>query len=413
MASIFDDVEPGPPIEVFALNKAFLEDNSPDKVNLGVGAYRTEEGKPWVLPVVKKAEKAIVEDETLNHEYLPVLGLDSFSSAATGLLLGDDSIQIKNKNAFGIQTLSGTGALRLGAEFLARVMDRRVFYFSEPTWENHLKVFMSAGFTDGRTYRYWDPQTRQIDFDGFVADLKNAPEGAVIILHACAHNPTGCDPTKEQWVKLADVIEEKKLFPFFDSAYQGFASGDPVHDAFAVRYFVERGFELFCSQSFAKNFGLYNERVGNLTVVQRNPKLTATMQSRFTLLVRFMYSNPPAFGGRIVGKVLNTPELRQEWMDSIRIMSSRIIKMRNLLKEELINLKTPGTWEHITQQIGMFSYTGLNETQVKILIDKYHIYLLSSGRINMCGLNEKNYKYVAKAIYETILATKDSEVSKL
>lgn len=410
MASIFEKVEMGPPIEVFALNKAFLEDSSPDKVNLGVGAYRTEEGKPWVLPVVKKAEKAIVDDATLNHEYLPVLGLDSFSSAATGLLLGDDSIQIKNGNAFGIQTLSGTGALRLGAEFLARVMDRRIFYYSDPTWENHQKVFLSAGFTDGRSYRYWDPKTRAIDFEGFTEDLKNAPEGAVIILHACAHNPTGCDPTKEQWVKLADVIEEKKLFPFFDSAYQGFASGNPVQDAFAVRYFVERGFELFCSQSFAKNFGLYNERVGNLTVVQRSKATSAAVQSRMTLLVRFMYSNPPAFGGRIVGKVLNTPELRQEWMDSIRLMSSRIIKMRNYLKEDLISLKTPGNWDHITNQIGMFSYTGLNEDQVKLLVEKYHIYLLKSGRINMCGLNEKNYKYVATSIHAVIIATKGSHI---
>lgn len=223
---------------------------------------------------------------------------------------------------------------------------------------------------------------------------------------ACAHNPTGCDPTKEQWVKIADVIEEKKLFPFFDSAYQGFASGDPVHDAFAVRYFVERGFECFCSQSFAKNFGLYNERIGNLTVVQNNAATSANIQSRMTLLVRFMYSNPPAFGGRIVGKVLNSPELRQEWMDSIKSMSSRIIKMRNLLKAELINLKTPGTWDHITQQIGMFSYTGLTEEQVKILIEKHHIYLLASGRINMCGLNEKNVKYVAQSIHDAILATK-------
>ncbi|CAG9802005.1 unnamed protein product [Chironomus riparius] len=406
MASIFDGVEKGAPIEVFALNKAFLEDTCSDKVNLGVGAYRTEEGKPWVLPVVKKAEKAVVDDATLNHEYLPVLGLDTYAAAATGLLLGEDSLQIKNKNAFGIQTLSGTGALRLGAEFLAIVMGRRTFYYSDPTWENHQKVFLSAGFTDGHYYRYWDPQLRGIDFDGLISDLKKAPEGSVIILHACAHNPTGCDPTKEQWVKIADVIEEKKLFPFFDSAYQGFASGDPVHDAFAVRYFVERGFELFCAQSFAKNFGLYNERIGNLTVVQRNPATTAAIQSRMTLLVRFMYSNPPAFGGRIVGKVLNNAELRQEWMESIKTMSSRIIKMRSLLRGELEKLGTPGTWEHITNQIGMFSYTGLNEEQVKIMIEKYHIYLLASGRINMCGLNEKNVKYVANAIYESILATK-------
>ena len=174
-----------------------------------------------------------------------------------------------------------------------------------------------------------------------------------------------------------------------------------------MRYFVERGFELFCSQSFAKNFGLYNERVGNLTVVQRSPATSAAIQSRMTLLVRFNYSNPPAFGGRIVGKVLNSPELRQEWMDSIKTMSSRIIKMRNLLKAELEALKTPGTWNHITQQIGMFSYTGLTEAQVRVLIEKYHIYLLSSGRINMCGLNEKNVKYVANSIHEAILATKN------
>lgn len=177
-----------------------------------------------------------------------------------------------------------------------------------------------------------------------------------------------------------------------------------------MRYFVERGFELFCSQSFAKNFGLYNERVGNLTVVQKSATTSAAVQSRMTLLVRYNYSNPPAFGGRIVGKVLNTPELRQEWMDSIKTMSSRIIKMRKMLKEELENLKTPGTWNHIVDQIGMFSYTGLNETQVNLLIEKYHIYLLSSGRINMCGLNEKNVKYVAKSMHEAIIATKDSKL---
>lgn len=211
------------------------------------------------MPVVKKAEKITVDDAALNHEYLAVLGLESYTNAATGLLLGEDSQYLKSKKAFGIQTLSGTGALRVGAEFLARVMKRTVFYYSDPTWENHGKVFHSAGFTDGRTYRYWDPLTRKINFEGFIADLQAAPEGAVIILHACAHNPTGCDPTHEQWIKLADVIEAKKLFPFFDSAYQGFASGDPIKDAWAVRYFVERGFELFCAQSFAKNFGLYSK----------------------------------------------------------------------------------------------------------------------------------------------------------
>lgn len=402
MASVFSGVEQGPAIEVFALNKSCVEDSNPNKVNLGVGAYRTNEGKPWVLPVVKKAEAKIVADSTLNHEYLPVLGLDSLTRAASGLLLGEDSSAIKEKRAFGIQTLSGTGALRVGAEFLAQTLGKRVFYYSAPTWENHHKVFVNAGFTEPRQYRYWDPISRGVDFEGMVADISNAPEGAVIILHACAHNPTGCDPTEEQWRRLADVLEEKKLFPFFDSAYQGFASGDPNKDAFAVRYFVSRGFELLCAQSFAKNFGLYNERIGNLTVVQRNASTSAAVASQITLLIRGMYSNPPAFGARIVSTVLNDPELRQEWMECIQTMSGRIKKMRKALFDELTKLGTPGTWTHITQQIGMFSYTGLNPQQVKKMISEHHIYLLSSGRINMCGLNEKNVQYVAKAIHAVV-----------
>lgn len=402
MASIFSGIEQGPAIEVFALNRAYLEDNFPNKVNLGVGAYRTEEGKPWVLPVVKETEQSITADPTINHEYLPVCGLENFTKAATTLLLGEDSPALASKRAIGVQSLSGTGALRLGAEFLARKLGRTVFYFSEPTWENHFKVFMEAGFKTAKTYRYWNAETRGIDIDGLIDDLSKAPEGAVIILHACAHNPTGCDPTQDEWKRIADIIEAKKLFPFFDSAYQGFASGDPNKDGWAVRYFVERGFELLCAQSFAKNFGLYCERVGNLTVVQKESSTVTAVQSQFTLLVRAMYSNPPAFGARIVSKVLNDQALRAQWMECIQTMSSRIIKMRKALYNHLTKLNTPGTWEHITQQIGMFSYTGLNEAQVKMLINDFHIYLLSSGRINMCGLNEKNVEYVANAIHDAV-----------
>lgn len=292
--------------------------------------------------------------------------------------------------------------MRVGAEFLSQILKKTVFYFSDPTWENHRKVFLNAGFTTPKTYRYWNPKTLEIDFDGMLEDLNSAPEGAVIILHACAHNPTGCDPTQEQWQKIAEVIASRKLFPFFDSAYQGFASGDPNRDAFAVRYFVSKGFELLCSQSFAKNFGLYCERVGNLVIVQKSAATTGPVLSQINLLIRGMYSNPPAFGSRIVGKILNTPELRQEWMKCIQTMSSRIIEMRKALFDELTRLETPGTWNHIVNQIGMFSYTGLNEKQVKFLINEFHIYLLNSGRINMCGLNQNNVKYVAKAINKAV-----------
>lgn len=402
-ASRFANVKLGPPIEVFALNRSYLDDTYEHKVNLGVGAYRTDEGKPWVLPVVHKTELQMANDETLNHEYLPVLGLEQFSTAATKMLLGDCSSPVVEGRAFGVQCLSGTGALRVGAEFLYRQLHYKTFYFSSPTWENHLLLFTNAGFTHQKEYRYWDAKNRSLDFEGFIADLKDAPEDSVIILHACAHNPTGCDPTQEQWTKIADVMQEKKLFPFFDSAYQGFASGDLEKDAWAVRHFASRGFEFLCAQSFAKNFGLYNERVGNLTVVMKESREVPQVKSQLTLIVRGMYSNPPNHGGRIVATVLNNKQLFAEWTECIRTMANRIIEMRNGLKERLQRLNTPGTWDHITQQIGMFSYTGLSPRQVEHLVHDHHIYLLKSGRINMCGLTKSNLDYVANAIHDAVV----------
>ncbi|KAK1125791.1 hypothetical protein K0M31_005335 [Melipona bicolor] len=403
MNTRFSGLKLGLPIEVFALNKAFTEDTYEKKVNLSIGAYRTTEGKPWVLPVVRKVEKSLAADELQNHEYLPVLGLDAFSQAATKMLLGADSPIIAQGRAFGIQTLSGTGALRVIAEFLSRILHYDTFYYSKPTWENHKLVFLNGGFKKACEYVYWNPETRSIDIEGMIKDLRGAPENAVIILHACAHNPTGCDPTPEQWAKIGDVIEKRKLFTVFDSAYQGFATGDLDKDAYAVRLFAERGIEFMCAQSFAKNFGLYNERVGNMVVVMSNTKELAQVKSQLTLIVRGMYSNPPNHGARIVATVLQNPDLYKQWKDHIITMSSRIKEMRTSLYQKLIQKGTPGNWEHITQQIGMFSYTGLTERQVECLINNYHIYMLRSGRINMCGLNESNLDYVANAIYETIL----------
>ncbi|XP_037026829.1 aspartate aminotransferase, cytoplasmic [Bradysia coprophila] len=401
-SSVFANLEEGAKIEVFALTATYNSDPFKDKVNLSVGAYRTADGKPWVLPVVRATETKVATDSTLNHEYIPVTGLEAFTKASTLLLLGEESKAIKENRAVGVQSLSGTGALKIGAEFLARKLGRSVVYFSDPTWENHFKVFAGAGFTTIKEYRYWDPVSRAINFAGLLEDLNNAPENAVIVLHACAHNPTGCDPTEEQWKQIADLMEKKKLFPFFDSAYQGFASGDPIRDAFAVRYFESRGFELLCAQSYAKNFGLYSERIGNLVVVQKDSSTSAAVLSQLTLIVRATYSTPPAYGARVVSTILSNPDLREEWMNCIRMMSSRIQQMRQALFGELTKLKTPGTWNHIVDQIGMFSYTGLNEQQVKLLINEYHIYLLSTGRINMCGLNENNVVYVAQAIHKAV-----------
>jgi len=400
--SRYEGVEAGPPIEVFALTNAFTQDTFPQKVNLGVGAYRTEESKPWVLPVVRKIEEMMAKDSSLNKEYLPVLGLPAFSTAATSMLLGKDSKALLEGRAVGVQTLSGTGALRVAAEFLARTLNYSVVYGSDPTWENHKLVFINGGFKEYRSYRYWNPQTRGLDLEGMLEDLRAAPENAVIILHAVAHNPTGVDPTQEQWKEIAKVVEERKLFPLLDSAYQGFASGDLDRDAWAVRYFVERGFEFICCQSFAKNFGLYNERVGNLTLVTKNPDNLSRVLSQITLLIRGMYSNPPNHGARVVATALNDPVLFEEWRGCIKTMSDRIRLMRSGLRDRLVALGTPGNWDHIVNQIGMFSYTGLNVRQVEFLRSEYHIYMLKSGRINMCGLTQANLDYMAKGIHEAV-----------
>ena len=288
-AGWFSNVAAAPPIEVFQLSRDYQADPHPKKVSLGVGAYRTDAGKPWILPCVKSAERRLAErteQEEINHEYLPVLGLESFCTAATAMLLGEKSAAVKEGRAFGAQALSGTGALRIGAEFLRRITGLDTVLHSDPTWGNHGLIFRNAGFPSVRKYRYWDTGRKGLDFPGMMADLEAAPERAVIILHACAHNPTGVDPTKEQWAAIAEVMRRRNLFPFFDCAYQGFASGCLDTDAWSVRYFVEQGFELFCSQSFSKNFGLYNERAGNLTVVAGEAAVAENFKSQLTLIIR-------------------------------------------------------------------------------------------------------------------------------
>jgi len=292
--------------------------------------------------------------------------------------------------------------LRIGADFLHRILGKNTVYYSNPTWGNHGLIFGRAGYTDLRQYRYWDAENRNLDFPGMMEDLGQAPSGAVVILHACAHNPTGVDPTREQWAQIAEVCKSRDLFVFFDCAYQGFASGSLDTDAWAVRYFVDQGFEIFCSQSFSKNFGLYNERAGNLSIVVKDPSVMANFQAQITLIVRAMYSNPPSHGVRIVQTVLEDPALYQEWRDCIVIMSQRIKDMRAGLRQRLEALGTPGDWSHITSQIGMFSYVGLTKDQCVWLQKERSLYLLKSSRISMCGVTPGNIDYVAKAISEAV-----------
>ena len=288
--------------------------------------------------------------------------------------------------------------------FLSRFYNKvpeKAVYFSTPTWANHNQIFTNVHLKI-KYYPYFSPTTKGLDLNGMLDALNKAPEGSVVLLHACAHNPTGVDPTQDQWKKIATVMQNKNLFPFFDCAYQGFASGDLSKDAWAIRYFVEQGFEMCIAQSYAKNFGLYGERAGCFHFVTGPggdaKDITTRVASQLAILQRSEISNPPAYGARVASKILNTPELFALWEENLRTMSGRIIDMRQALRKKLEEMGTPGTWNHITDQIGMFSFTGLKERQVQMLRDKFHVYLTKNGRISMAGLNTNNIDYFAKAV---------------
>jgi len=294
----------------------------------------------------------------------------------------------------------------VGLGFLHTNLGFNTVYVSDPTWGNHIGICKAIGYQNICKYRYWSSEKCGIDFEGMLEDLKAAPEKSVILLHAVAHNPTGMDLDENQWMQVSEVMKARNLFVFFDSAYQGFASGDIEKDASAIRLYVKLGFEMFIAQSFSKNFGLYNERVGNLIYITNSTESLAALKSQITLCVRTNYSNPPAQGARVVATVLNNPNLLQQWKENVKIMANRILEMRSQLLNKLRELGTPGpcngTWEHIVKQAGMFSYLGITEKQVEFLISKYHIYLLKSGRINMCGLNTSNIDYIANAIHDAV-----------
>ena len=309
------------------------------------------------------------------------------------------------------QTISGTGAVHLGGLFLSRFYPRpaqQPILLSSPTWANHNQIFTNVHLPI-QTYPYFHTKTKGLDLEGMLAALEGAPVGSIVLLHACAHNPTGVDPTLDQWAQIADVMQRRSLFPFFDCAYQGFASGDLTRDARAVRLFVDRGFELCIAQSFAKNFGLYGERAGAFHVVAAPgagaPEVADRVASQLAILQRSEISNPPAYGARIASLVLNDAALFAEWEANLRTMSGRIISMRAALREKLEALGTPGRWNHITEQIGMFSFTGLSEAQVRKLREDAHVYMTKNGRISMAGLNTGNVEYFAQAVDKVVRET--------
>jgi len=397
----FSHVESLAPDAIFHTKARYAADTDSRKINLGVGAYRTEAGKPLVLQVVRNVEAELLVDPTLNKEYLPIGGDAGFIRLAQESMLGKNCAALHEGRVAGVQSLSGTGALRVLSNFLADNFPGATIYKSAPTWGNHKKVFLKAGLNQG-DYRYWDPTTRGLDINGMLEDLNNVPEGSIILLHACAHNPTGVDPTESQWRQILQVCQRKKHLPFFDSAYQGYASGDLVQDAFSVRLFADAGMEMVLAQSFSKNLGLYGERAGCASVLCANAAARKAVDTHLRGVIRPMYSNPPKHGAYIVKKVLGNPVRFEEWLVELKGMSGRILDMRTILRAALEARNCPGTWNHITDQIGMFSYTGLTGEQVDYIEHKYHIYMLRSGRISMAGVTSNKVNYIADAMTDAV-----------
>ncbi|KAL7007640.1 aspartate transaminase aat1 [Cystobasidiomycetes sp. EMM_F5] len=398
--STWQNVPAGPPDPILGVTEAFKRDTDSRKINLGVGAYRDEKGKPFVLPSVRQAEEAIVKAK-YDKEYLPITGYPEFTKHAALLAYGKDSKPLKDGTIAITQSISGTGALRIGGAFLQRFYEHsKEIYLPTPTWGNHIPIFKDSGL-NVKQYRYYDKNTVGLDFKGMLEDIKTVPEKSIILLHACAHNPTGVDPTKEQWKEIAAAVKERNHFVYFDMAYQGFASGDVDGDAFAPRYFVEQGIPICLSQSFAKNMGLYGERVGAFSVVTTSAEEKARVDSQLKILVRPLYSNPPVHGARIAGSILADEKLYAQWLSEVKHMADRIIGMRSTLRNLLVNdLGSKRNWDHITSQIGMFAFLGITPEQVERLKTEFHVYLTRDGRISVAGVTEDNVKHLAQSLHE-------------
>lgn len=398
-SSWWTGVEMGPPDPILGVSEAFKKDTNPKKMNLGVGAYRDDQGKPFVLPSVRKAELNILE-KGLNKEYAPITGEAEFGKLSANLAFGENNAIVSEGRNVTAQCISGTGALRVGAAYLAKWFPgNKTIYLPRPSWGNHTPIFKHAGVNvDG--YRYYDPTTCGFDFEGAMEDIAKIPDQSIIMLHACAHNPTGVDPNQEQWKEMSQVIKKKNLYAFFDMAYQGFASGSVDNDAFAVRQFLKDGHNICLSQSYAKNMGLYGERVGAFTIVCQDKDEAARVNSQVKILIRPMYSNPPINGSRIVTEILTNEPLRQEWLGDVKGMADRIITMRQQLKAGLTKEGSTRNWEHITDQIGMFCFTGMKPEQVAKIISDHSVYLTKDGRISMAGISSSNVDYLAKAMHD-------------
>jgi len=397
--SLLAQVPLAPADPILGVTEAYVKDTNPKKVNLGVGVYYDDNGKVPVLECVKRAEAERLKAAP-PFSYLPIDGLAAYDRAVQELVFGKESELIREKRLVTVQALGGTGGLKIGADFLRLVAPQSEVWISDPSWENHRQLFEAAGFTV-RNYAYYDPKTRGLDFPGMKKALEALPAGAIVVLHACCHNPTGVDLSEANWREVLAVVQRRALIPFLDLAYQGFADGLD-NDAFAARLFARAMSPVFLSSSFSKSFSLYGERVGAFSLVTASDEESARVLSQLKRIVRTNYSNPPTHGSQLAATVLASPELRAQWDQELAAMRDRIKRMRLDLVAKIKERAPKAEFGHVIAQRGMFSYSGLTKDQVLRLRKDYSIYAIETGRICVAALNSKNIDYVAEAIAQVI-----------
>ncbi len=399
--SVFNNVVLAPDDPILGLVEKFKQDPRDNKVNLTIGIYADENGKVPVLKVVKQAQEALFA-EAKPHVYLPMHGLQTYNLSVQRLLFAEHHPVIAENRLATVQTLGGTGALKVGADFLSKLFADNLpkVYVSDPTWDNHRAIFKGAGF-EVESYPYFDETTGGVRFDAMVEFFKTLPAKSIVILHACCHNPTGADLTAAQWTQLAEVIKEKSLMPFLDMAYQGFAKG-VQEDAQAIHIMTDAGLPVLIASSFSKSFSLYGERIGALSVVTTSNEEQVRVTSQLKKMVRANYSSPPEFGAALVGHVLNNDDLRQKWFDELTEMRQRIHAMREKFVALLNEGQTKKDFSFIKEQQGMFSYSGLTKEQAQKLRDESGVYILDTGRICIAALNEYNIAQAAQAIIKVL-----------
>lgn len=395
----FNALEMAPPDAILGLTEAYKKDPNPKKINLGVGIYKTEDNATPILTSVRRAREKVVAEEK-SKPYLPISGAPEYGAQVQALLFSPDHEIIANERAATAHTPGGTGGLRVLGDFIHRMLPQASIWLSDPTWANHPNIFKAAGVTV-KTYPYYDATNKCLDFDKMIAALNQVPQGDVVLFHACCHNPSGMDPNQQQWAQIVEIARARKFIPFMDFAYQGFADG-LEQDAAGLRQFCTAGCELLISSSFSKNFALYNERVGAVTVVGENQKARDKAMSQIKICIRTNYSNPPAHGAAIVTKVLQDAELKSLWEREVAEMRDRINGMRKLLADSLKVKGVAQDFSFITNQRGMFSFSGLNKDQVQKLREKYSIYIVGSGRINVAGVTTQNIDYLCDAIADVL-----------